>query len=574
MIKLLGLFFTFKGANPWLVLFCLFLASSAEGLSIAGALPLIALATDDGNEEQSELSLIMADAFAWLGIDPTLEVLLLIIVGGIVGKALMTLVAMRLVGHAAATVSTELRRDLVDGLLKVRWSFFASQPVGRIASAMSNEATRAGRAYVSTATFIANTVQTLIYIILAFLIAWKIALGAVIVCTLIGIALHRFVRQSKRAGREQTKRTSEMIAYLTDGLSNVKPLKAMAKQAAFESMVDKKIVRLRRALRRQVNSQEWLKASQQILFILLLGVALWSALTFDAAGLGELLIIALVLVQTVNKIGRIQRDYQTAVNQGASHEALSELTANVRESAESWQGTRTPTFEQSCRFEQVCFSFGERPVLKNVSFDLARGSLTVLMGASGGGKTTITDLLLGLYCPDSGRILIDDVPLEEIDLDQWRSRIGYVAQELVLFHDSIAANVALGDPGIVEEEIVRALKLAGAWDFIEQLPEGIHSTVGERGSRLSGGQRQRIALARALIGKPELLILDEVTSALDPETELEICQTLASLSEDHTIITITHRPQLLEIADQILELSDGALREIRAPLPLKRERQA
>ncbi|MDF2094366.1 ABC transporter ATP-binding protein [Aquibaculum arenosum] len=574
MIKLLGLFFTFKGANPWLVLFCLFLASSAEGLSIAGALPLIALATDDGNEEQSELSLIMADAFAWLGIDPTLEVLLLIIVGGIVGKALMTLVAMRLVGHAAATVSTELRRDLVDGLLKVRWSFFASQPVGRIASAMSNEATRAGRAYVSTATFIANTVQTLIYIILAFLIAWKIALGAVIVCTLIGIALHRFVRQSKRAGREQTKRTSEMIAYLTDGLSNVKPLKAMAKQAAFESMVDKKIVRLRRALRRQVNSQEWLKASQQILFILLLGVALWSALTFDAAGLGELLIIALVLVQTVNKIGRIQRDYQTAVNQGASHEALSELSTKVRESAESWQGTRTPAFERNCRFDKVCFSFGERAVLKDVSFDLARGSLTVLMGASGGGKTTITDLLLGLYWPDDGRILIDDVPLDEIDLDQWRSRIGYVAQELVLFHDSIAANVALGDPAIAEEEIVAALKTAGAWDFIEQLPEGIHATVGERGSRLSGGQRQRIALARALIGKPKLLILDEVTSALDPETEQEICQTLAALSEDHTIITITHRPQLLEIADQILELSDGVLRQIPAPLPLKRERQA
>src|SRR5690625_842977 len=574
MIKLLRLFFTFKGANPWLVLLCLFLASSAEGLSIAGALPLIALATDGGGEEQSELGRIMSDAFAYLGIDPSLEVLLLIIVGGIIGKALMTLIAMRLVGYAAATVSTELRRDLVDGLLNVRWSFFTSQPVGRIASAMSNEATRAGRAYVSTATFIANTVQTLIYVILAFLIAWEIALGAVIVCTFIGIALHRFVRQSKRAGREQAKRTSEMIAYLTDGLSNVKPLKAMAKQAAFESMVDRKIVRLRRALRRQVNSQEWLKASQQILFILLLDVALWSTLTFGAASLGELLIIALVLVQTVNKIGRIQRDYQAALNQGASHEVLSELATQVRDSAEAWPGRRIPTFERSCRFEGVSFSFNEKEVLKNVSFELVRGSLTVLMGASGEGKTTITDLLLGLYRPASGRILIDETPLEQIHLNQWRSRIGYVAQELVLFHDSIAANVALSDPGITDEEILRALKIAGASEFIAQLPDGINTIVGERGSRLSGGQRQRIALARALVGRPKLLILDEVTSALDPETEQEICHTLASLSKDHTIITITHRPQLLEIADQVLELANGRLRDVVTPVALKREQQA
>src|SRR5690625_2665701 len=437
MIKLLRLFFTFKGANPWLVLLCLFLASSAEGLSIAGALPLIALATDGSGEEQSELGRIMSDAFAYLGIDPSLEVLLLIIVSGIIGKALMTLIAMRLVGYAAATVSTELRRDLVDGLLNVRWSFFTSQPVGRIASAVSNEATRAGRAHVRTSTLIANGIQTLIYIALAFLIAWEIALGAVIVCTLIGVALHRFVRRSRKAGREQTKRTSEMVAYLTDGLANVKPLKAMAKQAAFENMVDRKILRLRKSLRRQVNSQEWLKASQQILFIVLLGAALWAALTLSDVSMGELLIIALVLVQTVSKIGRIQRDYQAAVNQGASHQSLKDLTEQVRARAEAWPGTRQPSFDRSCRFERVSFCFGERPVLRDVSFELEHDSLTVLMGASGSGKTTITDLLLGFYRPDEGQILIDDVPLEEIDLAAWRNGIGYVAQELVLFHDKI-----------------------------------------------------------------------------------------------------------------------------------------
>lgn len=570
MAKLLHLFLTFKGANPWLVLFCLFLASSAEGLSIAGALPLIALATNDGGSEQSELGRLMADLFAYLGVDPTLETLLLIIVGGIIAKALLTLLAMRLVGYAAATVSTELRRDLVDALLKVRWSFFTDQPVGRIASAMSNEATRAGRAYVSTATFLANAVQTLIYVVLSFLVAWKIALGAVIICALIGLALHRFVRQARKAGRHQTARTSDLIAYLTDGLYNVKPLKAMAKQDAFGHMVNEKILRLRSSLRRQVNSQEWLKASQQILFILLLGAALWGALTFSGMGIGELLIIAVVLVQTVNKIGRIQRDYQAAVNQEASHRSVNELIKTVRASQEDWEGRKPPTFQHGCRFDEVSFSYGDaRPVLRNVCLAIRKGTLTVIMGASGVGKTTITDLLLGLYRPNSGRILVDETPLAELDLAQWRADIGYVAQELVLFHDTVKANVALGDPQLEDEQVVAALQAAGAWEFVAALPDGIHTTVGERGSQLSGGQRQRIALARALVTNPQLLILDEVTSALDPKTEQEICRTLAKLAGRHTIITITHRPQLLEIADQVLELVDGELREVALPLQLR-----
>lgn len=574
MIRLLKLFFSFKAANPWLVLGCLFLASMAEGFSIAGALPLIALATGDSGGEQSELGRLVEQGFDAVGLSPTLEVLLLIIVGGIVVKSLLTLLAMRIVGYAAATVSTELRRDLVDGLLKVRWSFFTAQPVGRIASAVSNEATRAGRAYLSTALFLANSVQTLIYVLLAFLVAWKIALGALLVCALIGLALHRFVRQARRAGKHQTARTSDLVAYLTDGLYNVKPLKAMAKQAAFERMVDDKILRLRKTLRQQVNSQEWLKAWQQILFILLLGAALWSALTLGEMALGEMLIVAVILVQTVNKIGRIQRDYQSAVNQEASHRALHDLIDTVRADEEAWPGRAAPAFEKGCRFEGVSFGYDDRLVLEEVSLVVPRGSLTVIMGASGVGKTTITDLLLGLYRPSSGRILVDEVPLEEVDLAKWRTAIGYVAQELVLFHDSVAANVALGDPRLGEAEVVEALKAAGAWDFVSALPEGIHTTVGERGSQLSGGQRQRIALARALIGKPDLLILDEVTSALDPVTEQEICRTLAGLAGRLTIITITHRPQLLEIADQVLELADRRLQQVPATLPRRSGRKA
>jgi ATP-binding cassette subfamily C protein len=185
----------------------------------------------------------------------------------------------------------------------------------------------------------------------------------------------------------------------------------------------------------------------------------------------------------------------------------------------------------------------------------------VLTGPSGAGKTTIADLILGLYQPDEGQVLVDDVPLREIDLASWRSRVGYVPQELVLFHDSIFANVALGDRRIGKAEVQHALEVAGAWDFVRRLPDGVMTHVGESGAKLSGGERQRIALARALVAKPRLLILDEVSSALDPDTEWQICRGIRELAGEMAVLAITHRPAFLEIADVIYRIEAGRATE-------------
>jgi ATP-binding cassette subfamily C protein len=186
-----------------------------------------------------------------------------------------------------------------------------------------------------------------------------------------------------------------------------------------------------------------------------------------------------------------------------------------------------------------------------VSLEVPAGGVTVLIGPSGVGKTTIADIILGLYRADRGDVLLDGVPLDEIDLQTWRRLIGYVPQELILLHDSVYANVALGNPGIRKADARRGLEIAGAWSFVEGLPEGMMTTVGQGGAKLSGGQRQRIALARALASRPKLLVLDEVTSALDPKTEQEICDKIRTMAEETTILAITHRPTFLEIADRI-----------------------
>jgi ATP-binding cassette subfamily C protein len=201
-------------------------------------------------------------------------------------------------------------------------------------------------------------------------------------------------------------------------------------------------------------------------------------------------------------------------------------------------------------------------VLNDVTLQIPAGRITTLIGQSGSGKTTIADLLLGLYSADTGTVAIDGIDIREIDIANWRSMIGYVAQEIILFNDTIRANVALGDATLDDGHILAALRDAGLGDVIAQLPEGLDTKVGERGFKLSGGQRQRIALARALVSNPRLLILDEATSALDPVTEAEICETVAAQAGRVTVLAITHQPSWVGRADRIYLVENGGVREV------------
>jgi ATP-binding cassette subfamily C protein len=211
----------------------------------------------------------------------------------------------------------------------------------------------------------------------------------------------------------------------------------------------------------------------------------------------------------------------------------------------------------------VRFSHGGHEVLKGASMTIRAGEMVVMTGPSGTGKTTLVDLILGLYRPQSGEILIDGVSLTEIDLKSWRSLVGYVPQELVLFHDTIRANLTLGDDAVSDEALHTALEAAGALGFINDLPQRLETVVGEKGSKLSGGQRQRIALARALALRPRLLILDEVTSALDPRTAADITRNIRAFGQNLTILSITHRSEFLDLADRVYHLEDGLALEDR-----------
>jgi ATP-binding cassette, subfamily C, bacterial len=190
--------------------------------------------------------------------------------------------------------------------------------------------------------------------------------------------------------------------------------------------------------------------------------------------------------------------------------------------------------------------------------------VTTVIGASGAGKTTIADILIGLNPLEQGKVIIGDTDLKEIDTIAWRRQLGYIPQETVLFNDTIANNVTLSDETISQENVIAALKAADAWDFVSALPGGIDYVIGVRGSLLSGGQRQRLSIARALCNNPQFLILDEATSALDRETAVEIANGIRKLIGEKTILAITHQPIWVDAADRVYEMRAGVVKPAEA----------
>lgn len=557
MNQVLRIFFSAEGTRPTLVLLCLVLSALAQGIGLASLLPVISIALGTGEADAGASTEVVFQWLDWAGIPAEIHLLLLLVVFAILLKNALTLLAMVYVGYSVAEIATGIRHRFVDRLLEVRLSYLTDQPAGAITNALSVDATRAGQAYLAAANFIVHAMQAVIYVAVALFVSWQVTLLALAAGLFIAFLLRYFVRRARSAGRRQTRHTSEFIASLADGLNNIKSLRAMERQGHVSAILGRSVGRLRKALRRQVVAKHALKNINEVLAAAILAAGLALAIGFQQIPGAELVALAILLAQLVGSINKGQRQYQNAVVlESAYYNVLDRIEAAAAE-REDDNGTAPPVLERGCRFEDVSFSHPERAVLHDVSLAFPVNCTTVLTGPSGAGKTTITDLLLGFMSPSKGRVLIDDRPLSKISLAAWRRMIGYVPQELVLFNETIRDNIALGDPEVGEDDVREALRVAGALDFVDALPDGLETMVGERGARLSGGQRQRIALARALVLRPTLLILDEVTSALDPDSEAQIVENIRALKGRTTIIAITHRAAILDIADQVYALSGG-----------------
>jgi ATP-binding cassette, subfamily C, bacterial len=546
-----------------LIVGLLFLSGLAEGFGVASLLPLLELTMGDATREPSGVSVFAAELLGRIGLEPTLGVLLLVLVTAMAAKGAFMWLSVRQQGYAVASIATDLRLMLIRAFLKARWSFFISQRAGHMSNAIGSEAHRASMAYAAACGLLAGVVQVLVYVAIALLVSPAIAIAALLAGCLLVLLLSGLVQVARDAGQRQTILIKSLSARLIDALYGIKPIKAMARESHLQPLLEAETRELNEAQRRQVLASGVLTSFKEPLLVVVIALGLFVVMTRGAVSFEGLLIMVFLFHRLVGHVQGLQGRYQDlSISESAFWSLLDGVETAEAHSETSTGRSMPPELRAGIELIDVDFAYGDNPVLTGASLTIPAGKFTAVIGPSGAGKTTIADLLLGLYTPDRGAVLIDGVPLTEIDIGAWRGRIGYVPQEMLLFHDSVRRNVTLGDESIADEDVVEALQAAGAWPFVQALDQGLDTTIGEHGARLSGGQRQRIAIARALIGRPSLLVLDEVTTALDPTTEAGICDTLRDLAGDVTVISISHQPAMRRVAEVVYRVQHGRVTEI------------
>jgi len=545
------------------LLACLMLAGLAEGLGASSFLPLLRVVGSDARSAAPDtLEGRLVAAFETVGIEPELGPLLGVVVAAFLLKAVLLLLVRRGVGYVVARVVTDLRLRLLRALLRADWPFFVRRKAGAFANSLVNEANRAGTAYTDASWVAYRVLQLVVYVGVAIAASWEVTLVATGVAVVLTGVLTPFVRASRRAGQRQTRLFRSLLSQFTDFLQAVKPLKAMGRAETLMPVLEKDTLRLQRATQKHVFMKEALTALQEPLVIAVIAAGFFIGAERMAMSPARVLVIAFFVQRAYSAMNKAQQRFQkVAFNESAYWElrrAIEEAEANADRSGAG----PVVALGESVEFDGVQLAHAGQPVLDGASLFAPAGRVTALIGPSGAGKTTLVDLLAGLLRADGGEIRVDGVPLERLDLDAWRHSIGYVPQDTFLFHDTIAMNVTLGSSEFSDTDVERALREAHAWEFVAALPDGPDAMVGERGLALSGGQRQRIAIARALVHRPSLLILDEATTALDPASEAAVLEAVEELRGRTTVIAVSHQPMLTRSADRVYRIDGGKAVEV------------
>lgn len=370
----------------------------------------------------------------------------------------------------------------------------------------------------------------------------------------------------RRRIEEKFERGAENQAFLVESVNGIETLKAMAIEPQMQRRWEEQLSGYVSSSFRVLTLGNWTSQSVQFISKMVTGLTLYFGAHLVIGGnltIGELIAFNMLagrVAQPVLRLAQIWQDFHQA---RVSIARLGDILNTAPEPMFNPARAALPAIRGELVFEHIIFRYRlDGPeVLHDVSLQVPAGQVVGIVGASGSGKSTLTKLVQRLYVPETGRVLIDGVDLSMVDVAWLRRQVGVVLQENVLFNRSIRDNIALADPAIAMERVVNAAKLAGAHDFILELPEGYDTMVGERGASLSGGQRQRVAIARALVGNPRILIFDEATSALDYESERVIQESMRSIVRGRTVLIIAHRLSTVRNADRILTLERGRLIE-------------
>ncbi|HEY4906952.1 MAG TPA: ABC transporter ATP-binding protein [Candidatus Acidoferrum sp.] len=467
------------------------------------------------------------------------------------------------VGHAAVT---NLRNDVYAKIIRQPIGFFQHHPTGRLLSVAINDVERTR---IALSEYLADMFREgftlIVFITVVIALNWRMALGSIVLLPLVVLPVSKFGRKIRRSAENSQSRLGELGQIIQETVTGNRVVKAFGMEA-FEIAKFKETAR--RLLR---ENMRWVRAAvitspmMDLLGAIVIPVLILVARDQIHRGIMTLgvffaFIFALLKAYTpLKRMGTVYQQFQAA--QGASTQVFAYLDFD-EEHTEQPGAKVLPPFSKEVVFDDVSFSYsGSSSVLENIRLRAQRGEVIALVGSSGAGKTTLVNLIPRFYEATSGRILIDGNDVRNVTIRSLREQIAMVAQENILFHDTVWNNICYGLSNVPKERVEAAAGAALASDFIADLPQGYDTVIGERGTRLSGGQRQRIAIARAILKDSPILILDEATSELDAESEMYVQKALANLMVGRTTFVIAHRLATVRRADKILVLEEGQIRE-------------
>mgnify|MGYP002535722640 CR=1 FL=1 len=460
----------------------------------------------------------------------------------------------------------KMRNEMFSRVMDMNVGYFSDQRKGDIISKITSD--------VGVVQFcITNTLQVSFrepfliigYIVMMIAISWELAIFSVLFLPLVALLIGNIVKRLRHPARTNQKRMGEMVSTLDESLSGIKVIKSYnateyIKQKYYDISADLARLTLSMARRQQLASpmSEFLGITA-VGVILVFGGALVSRGALDPGGF----IAFVAIFSQITRPVRTFIDQFANINQGiAAGERIFSIIDTKPEIEDKPDARELKGLRDKIEFRHVHFSYdGTREVIDDISFEIRRGQTVALVGPSGGGKSTLSELLPRFYDPTSGEILIDGISLRDYTQDSVRAHMSVVAQDTVLFNDTIEGNIAMGRPSATHEEIVEAAKVANADSFIRECPEGYDTNIGDRGVKLSGGQRQRLSIARAVLKNPDILILDEATSALDTESEKLVQDALNNLLKGRTSVVIAHRLSTIHNADKIIVVDHGRIAE-------------
>jgi ATP-binding cassette, subfamily B, bacterial MsbA len=505
-----------------------------------------------------------------LTVDNDSQLALLLVVGLVITTFLLKNIANYLASfhimHLRNGVLRDLRKMMYDKIIELPISFYSEKRKGDVMARMLGDIGEVQNSFFSILELIVKEPMTIIFSIIGmFMISFKLTLFVFIFIPIAGLIISRIGKNLKSQSLEAQNESGYLISIVEESLSGLKVVKSYNAENSFKNKFNKSINRLWKLSNSIGNKNNLASPLSEFMGIITIAVLLWyggSMVLIEKSLDGAVFLAYMGLAYNILTPAKSISKATYAVKSGlAAAERVFEILEVENEIVSKENAVIKNTFDEVLEIKNINFRYEDENVLKDFSLKVKKGQTVALVGQSGSGKSTIANLLTRFYDVNEGSIAVDGIEIKDMNLNSLRDLLGLVTQDSILFNDSIKKNILIGKENATDEEVIEALKVANAYEFVKDLPNGIETNIGDAGNKLSGGQKQRLNIARAVLKNPPIMILDEATSALDTESEKFVQVALENMMQNRTSIVIAHRLSTIQKADLIVVMKKGRIVE-------------